>query len=123
MMDEPTMEKQFGCNIAKDKFECKVESSHTRRFVKIILQLVNSLQVPFGGLLLFSNSLIHRSTENQSDKIRWSMDLRWQDPRKPLARVGPDVNAKMPIMRSRENPVDKVDWSVLNDGVRNFNRV
>jgi hypothetical protein len=33
------------------------------------------------GSVLFLNNLIpHRSTENDSDIIRWSIDLRWQRP-------------------------------------------
>jgi hypothetical protein len=33
------------------------------------------------GSVLFINQLLpHRSTENHSDKIRWSFDFRWQDP-------------------------------------------
>ena len=30
-----------------------------------------------GSILLFSNMMVHRSYENMSDKIRWSMDLRY----------------------------------------------
>ncbi len=35
------------------------------------------LSVPLGSVLLFSNMLVHRSYENLSDKIRWSIDYRW----------------------------------------------
>ncbi len=55
---------------------------------------------------------------NHSDRIRWSMDLRWQDPRKPMARAGPDTANRMPIMRTEGKEVEQIDWSALDDGVR-----
>ena len=67
-MDEDYIEKEFGCRIESDGVECRV---------------------PYGGVLLFSNALVHRSYSNLSDKIRWSMDLRWQVGRGwPIRRVG-----------------------------------
>jgi len=35
-------------------------------------------EVPFGSVLLLNNLLPHRSLENHSDGVRWSLDLRWQ---------------------------------------------
>jgi len=32
--------------------------------------------MPLGSLLLINQLIPHRSTENLSDKIRWSVDLR-----------------------------------------------
>ena len=94
-MEEPTIEHQLNCSMARDRVECKV---------------------PYGGVLLFSNALVHRSTENKSDMIRWSMDLRWQDPRKTMVRATPDATNRMPLMRSAEGDVGEVDWTVLDDG-------
>ncbi len=34
-------------------------------------------QVPLGSVLLFTNMTVHRSYENVTDRIRWSMDWRW----------------------------------------------
>ena len=75
-MDEDVIESTFDCSVSRDSFRC---------------------EVPLGGALLFSNALVHRywytimalwwicicfliirSLPNLSDKIRWSIDLRWQ---------------------------------------------
>ena len=56
-MDEDVIEDTFKCKLGEDSVEC---------------------EVPLGGVLLFSNALVHRSFPNNSDGIRWSMDLRWQ---------------------------------------------
>lgn len=37
-----------------------------------------TVPVPFGGALLMTNFTPHRSTENRTDIIRWSVDLRYQ---------------------------------------------
>jgi phytanoyl-CoA hydroxylase len=42
--------------------------------------------VPKGGVLLLHNLTVHRSVPNVSDTIRWSVDLRWQDPALPTGR-------------------------------------
>ena len=47
-----------------------------------IKQDVVTCAVPFGGALFLNNSIPHRSLQNYSDKIRWSLDLRWQHPNK-----------------------------------------
>jgi ectoine hydroxylase-related dioxygenase (phytanoyl-CoA dioxygenase family) len=60
------------------------------------------------GSVLFLNQLIpHRSLENRSDKVRWSVDLRWQDPRQPSGDQG---GAGVIVMRKSENPSFTVDW-------------
>ena len=33
-----------------------------------------------GSVVWHSNVLVHRSTENRSDKVRWSCDIRYQRP-------------------------------------------
>lgn len=42
--------------------------------------------VPLGGVLLTQHKTIHRSVPNHSDHIRWSLDLRYSDPRMPTGR-------------------------------------
>jgi phytanoyl-CoA hydroxylase len=37
-----------------------------------------TVPVPLGGALLLTNFTPHRSTENTTDVIRWSIDLRYQ---------------------------------------------
>src|SRR5262249_12198560 len=60
------------------------------------------------GSVLFLNQLIpHRSTENLSDKVRWSVDLRWQDPKLP---AGDEGGAGVIVMRKASDPSFQVDW-------------
>jgi phytanoyl-CoA hydroxylase len=44
------------------------------------------LPVKAGDVILFHNYVLHAAVPNVSDAIRWSMDLRWQDPAKPTGR-------------------------------------
>ena len=47
-------------------------------------------EVPLGGILLINQLIPHRSTNNLSDAIRWSVDLRWQRPDEPNGISGKD---------------------------------
>lgn len=38
---------------------------------------VVTCEVPFGSVLFLNNLIPHRSLENYSKNIRWSLDLRW----------------------------------------------
>jgi ectoine hydroxylase-related dioxygenase (phytanoyl-CoA dioxygenase family) len=38
---------------------------------------VVTCEVPFGSVLFLNNLIPHKSTENYSQNIRWSLDLRW----------------------------------------------
>ena len=74
--------------------------------------------VPKGGVLLLQHRTVHRSGPNYSDGIRWSLDIRYSDSRKPTGRAGvPGF-----IARSKEVP-DTVakshsDWIKLFEGVQ-----
>lgn len=60
------------------------------------------------GSVLFLNHLIpHRSTENVSNKIRWSVDLRWQRPDQfsGFEEVKPCI-----LMRTATDPTYRPDW-------------
>ncbi len=60
------------------------------------------------GSVLFLNQLIpHRSLENRSEKVRWSVDLRWQDPGEPSGDQG---GAGVVVMRKGRDPAFTVDW-------------
>ncbi len=60
-----------------------------------------------GSILLLNNLIPHRSTENYSDSIRWSIDLRWQNPGEPSGQEG----IKEPIlMRTARDPNYQPDW-------------
>ncbi len=60
-----------------------------------------------GSILLLNNLIPHRSTENNSDIIRWSIDLRWQRPGEPSGQEG----IKEPILiRTANDPNYKPNW-------------
>jgi hypothetical protein len=60
-----------------------------------------------GSVLLLNNLIPHRSTENYSDIIRWSIDLRWQR----LGELSGMEEIKDPIlMRTARDPNYKPDW-------------
>ncbi len=85
-VEEEEMEKSLGVSMEKDVVTC---------------------EVPFGGMLLLNNCIPHRSLENYSDKIRWSMDLRWQDPKKSVGFYG---LKDCVTMRKAGDPNYKINW-------------
>lgn len=85
-MVESEVEEKLGCNLERDTITCPI---------------------PFGGVLLFSNAIPHRSLDNVSDKIRWSLDLRWQDAKKPVGFYGLKPGIQM---RSSSESNFKIDW-------------
>jgi len=72
-------------------------------------------EVPLGGFLLLNQLIPHRSMENYSNKIRWSVDLRWQDPNKNHGFFG----IKEPILMRTKDPNFKPDWNSWLSIVRN----
>jgi hypothetical protein len=59
------------------------------------------------GDVLFLNQLIpHRSTENYSQEVRWSLDFRWQRPNEPSGFS----DKSCIVMRSLANPMHEIDW-------------
>ncbi|HEY8665674.1 MAG TPA: phytanoyl-CoA dioxygenase family protein [Tepidisphaeraceae bacterium] len=65
-------------------------------------------EMPMGSVLLLNQLIPHRSTENQSQQIRWSVDLRWQRPAEPSGMEG--VKSVIP-MRLGGDKNFKPDWS------------
>ena len=70
-----------------------------------------------GGLVVFQHKTAHRSFPNRTDRIRWSLDIRFSDPSKPTGRDEvPGFRA-----RSRTNPEGvartHLDWLGLMQGV------
>lgn len=86
-LDEKEMEKMLGPDFKKNIVTC---------------------EVPFGGMVLFNNCTPHRSLENYSDKTRWSLDLRWQDPKKPTGFYNLKESV---LMRQSNDPDYKMDWT------------
>ena len=66
------------------------------------------LPVKAGGLVLFNNIIPHRSLPNESEGIRWSLDLRWHRASDPGGLWGLK-NAV--VMRKSSDPNFKIDWT------------
>ena len=59
-----------------------------------------TLPMDKGDVLLMDKQTPHRSTPNNADMVRWSMDLRYQQTGTPTGRpFHPDF-----VARSRSNP-------------------
>ncbi len=63
-------------------------------------------EVPKGAMLLLNQLIPHRSTENYSNTIRWSVDLRWQRPHEPSGFEG----VKTCIRMRSADPDFHFDW-------------
>lgn len=77
-----------------------------------------SCPVPKGGVLLLQHRTVHRSGPNNSTGIRWSLDIRYSDSRKPTGRAGvPGF-----VARSKEAPEKVVkhhkEWINLFEEVK-----
>lgn len=59
-----------------------------------------------GSMLLLNQLIPHRSTENLSETIRWSIDLRWQRPGEPSGFEG----IKDCILMRSAQPGFRFDW-------------
>jgi len=89
------LEATLGCDLGKDIVTC---------------------EVPLGSVLLLNNLIPHRSLENQSDGVRWSLDLRWQRGGEPngFMRVKDSVLMKPAgDFAAWNGKVDWGDWAVV----------
>ena len=66
-------------------------------------------EVPMGSVLLLNQLIPHRSTENFSQSIRWSLDFRWQDPAFPTGAG----QARSAPMRTASDPEFVQSWDDL----------
>jgi len=89
-LSEEEMTKTLGCDMKKDLVTC---------------------EVPLGSVLFLNNIIPHRSLENNSDKIRWSLDLRWQNPKLANGFYGLKDNI---LMRTASDPHYVPDWERWN---------
>ncbi|XP_069117187.1 phytanoyl-CoA dioxygenase domain-containing protein 1 homolog [Argopecten irradians] len=94
MVDEEEMEKSLGMKPETDIVTC---------------------EVPYGGMLLLNNMIPHRSLPNMSGDIRWSLDLRWQNPDQPFGFY--DLKQGV-LMRTAKDPNFKMSWEVFDSLVR-----
>uniref|UniRef100_A0A1I8FUM9 Phytanoyl-CoA dioxygenase family protein n=1 Tax=Macrostomum lignano TaxID=282301 RepID=A0A1I8FUM9_9PLAT len=90
-LDEDIIEKEFGVDMAKDPV---------------------TLDVPYGSFLLFNNFTPHRSLNNRSDVVRWSIDFRWQ-------RTGTRRLFSSPPVRRDGEPDFRPDWDSFDSVDRN----
>lgn len=71
-----------------------------------------ALPVKAGTAILFNDRLVHSSTPNNSDHVRWSVDLRYQPTdQDPMPQHGAGF-----LARSRKHPervIDLSDWLAL----------
>ncbi|WAR18383.1 hypothetical protein MAR_000221 [Mya arenaria] len=86
MLEEQEMKDKLAIDVEKDRVLCRV---------------------PYGGMLLLNNMIPHRSLPNVSSQIRWSLDLRWQDPALPNGFYN---MKECVLMRTADNPDLQVDW-------------
>lgn len=70
---------------------------------------VVTCEVPLGGVLFINQLIPHRSLENHSDVVRWSVDLRWQRPEEPAGWEG---IIELLEMRRADDPDFGPDWEV-----------
>ncbi|XP_038072101.1 uncharacterized protein LOC119740762 [Patiria miniata] len=66
-----------------------------------------TMDMPYGGVLFMNNAIPHQSLENHSDKVRWSLDLRWQRPDKPNGFYGIKESV---LMRTPKDPNHVIDF-------------
>ncbi len=64
------------------------------------------LEVKLGSVLWHQNMVVHRSTENHSDKVRWTCDLRYQRPGEP---TGFPADTALVPMRRADDPDYRLD--------------
>lgn len=68
-------------------------------------------EVPHGGVLFLNNAIPHKSLQNFSDQIRYSLDLRWQRPDKENGFYGMRESV---LMRTSKDPSYQIDWSAMD---------
>ncbi|NNM87064.1 MAG: phytanoyl-CoA dioxygenase family protein [Phycisphaerae bacterium] len=72
------------------------------KYVKTLTKNANivALPVPAGSAILFNDRLVHSSTPNRSNHVRWSVDLRYQPTdQDPMPQHGAGF-----LVRSRKHP-------------------
>lgn len=69
-------------------------------------------EMALGSVLFINQMLPHRSLENVSDRVRWSVDLRWQHPHEPSGWEG---YLDPFVMRRGDDPAFRPDWDGFFD--------
>ena len=91
----------------------QINGYHGVKEENLPLHEVIDCPLPLGGALLIQSRTMHRSVPNTSNVVRWSLDLRYCDRRKPTGRA----NVPGFVVRSAAAPEavarDWRDWEVL----------
>ena len=69
---------------------------------------VFTCEVRFGSVVFLNQLIPHRSLENHSDAVRWSIDFRWQDPH---LLTGQEGLMEPIVMRVKDQPSFRPDWT------------
>jgi len=96
-------------NCYRDTWHVMLDEDKLEQTLDVDLQKdVKTLPIKKGSLIVFNNLVPHRSVANNSQHIRWSLDLRFQRPGEPEGLYG-----EMPpvLLRDRYNPDLVADWS------------
>lgn len=73
--------------------------------------------IPLGGALLIQHKTVHRSNPNYSDHIRWSLDIRYSDWRRPTGRAAvPGFIARSAVHPERITK-NHLEWLKLFEGI------
>jgi hypothetical protein len=96
MLEDEEMRQTLGCDLEKDVVSCPVS---------------------LGGVLLFNNFIPHRSTDNTTNRIRWSLDFRWHEVGKPTGFYGLKETVRM---RSSTDDHFEIDWKSFNEKEAEF---
>ncbi|CAF0803587.1 unnamed protein product [Adineta steineri] len=94
--------------------EVPVEEMEKTLNIPVNEQTIVTCEVPFGSVLFLNNLIPHKSMENYSKNIRWSLDLRWQNPNEPNGFYGLKDNILMTKSDDKNFKPDWNEWSKIN---------
>lgn len=92
-MDEAAAQRDLGVDLQRDAVTC---------------------EVPLGGVLFLNNIVPHRSLDNLSSEIRWSLDLRWQHPDLPNGFYGLKPCIRMCAAGQPDFQIDWAAWAAID---------
>ncbi|XP_033724791.1 1-deoxypentalenic acid 11-beta-hydroxylase-like [Pecten maximus] len=90
-----------------ENFYLMLDENEMEKRLDIDLSKTEVVEAPLGSILLFNNVIPHRSIPNVTDSVRWSVDFRWQDTRKPWGFYG--LKKGIPLRSAIDHDI-KPDW-------------
>ncbi|CAM4790016.1 unnamed protein product [Rotaria magnacalcarata] len=94
--------------------ELPVEEMEKTLNIPVNEKTIVTCEAPFGSVLFLNNLIPHKSMENYSQSIRWSLDLRWQNPKEPNGFYGLKDNILMTKSDDENFKPDWDEWSNIN---------